>query len=138
MQTSQKNEAVGSSKDLPDSAQVPNSPPVPMGTQLRPFMCHVAIGCPHEIDNDTITLRRDPSLPGNALGQLARRLEDALNAAVPLPTTKPYGFDDFIAEATASNLTIHDILPRVLERLKEVEKPAQIDDAHIFEHRNSP
>lgn len=130
MQASKKNES--------DLAQVPKSPPVPVGTQHRTFMYQAAIGCPHEIDNDTITLRRDPSLPGNALGQLARRLEDALNAAVPLPATKPYGFDDFIAEATASNLTIHDILPRVLERLKEIEKPGQIDDVHIFENRNSP
>lgn len=43
----------------------------------REILYRAAINCKHDIDRECVTLHHNPQLPGNALGQLAERLNVA-------------------------------------------------------------
>jgi hypothetical protein len=43
----------------------------------KQFLYRAAVNCPHSIDAEAVNLSHDHRFPGNALGQLADRLEAA-------------------------------------------------------------
>lgn len=64
-----------------------------------------------------------PADPLQFLADQAQELD--MGYGKPAKQEKAYGFDDFMRDAKETNLTIHDILPQVIERCAEIEAEQQ-------------